>query len=126
MPDHGVRCNLTVIRSTDIERAARFYRALGLTLSLHSHGGGPAHYAHERDGHTFEIYPLADGAQATSSTRIGFAVALIDETIVELLSAGGRLVQSPSDSPWGRRAIVMDPDGHRVELTAHTRADATV
>src|SRR5581483_869325 len=34
------RLNLVVLRSPDIERAAVFYRALGLVLARHAHGLG--------------------------------------------------------------------------------------
>lgn len=41
-----------------------------------------------------------------------------DLAIVAAVVAGGKLLQQPQDSPWGRRAVLADPDGHRVELTA--------
>ena len=28
----------------------------------------------------------------------------------------GAVLSPPKDSEWGRRAVVTDPDGHRVEL----------
>ena len=118
MANSTICCNLTVIRSSDLERSAAFYRALGLALKRHSHGKGPIHYAFEENGHTFEVYPLADGAKSTESTRIGFSVPSVDETFGRLLAAGGTETARPRDSEWGRRAVVTDPDGHRVELTS--------
>ncbi len=112
------RLNLTVIRSSDLERAVRFYEAVGLIFTKHTHGSGPLHYAWEGDGQTFEIYSLLPGSPATIGTRIGFAVADVDETVKLLLSAGGLLVAPAKESPWGLRAVVADPDGHRVELTS--------
>ncbi len=53
-----VRCNLVVIRSSDLERAEKFYSALGLTFTRHSHGNGPIHLASEQAGQVFEIYPV--------------------------------------------------------------------
>lgn len=111
-----VTCNLTVIRSSDIERSVLFYEALGLTLVPHLHGSGPLHYAFEERSHTFEIYPIRD-ALPTTSARIGFSVDALEETIAAILEVGGELIVSPQDSPWGRRAVIRDPDGHRVELT---------
>jgi predicted enzyme related to lactoylglutathione lyase len=26
------------------------------------------------------------------------------------------VISAPKDSDWGRRAVVADPDGHRIEL----------
>jgi catechol 2,3-dioxygenase-like lactoylglutathione lyase family enzyme len=37
--------NLVVIRSADLNRAARFYAALGIHLSRKRHGSGPEHMA---------------------------------------------------------------------------------
>ena len=50
-----------------------FYETLGLRFLRHSHGAGPVHYAFERAGHTFEIYPLRNH-QSTIATRIGFSL----------------------------------------------------
>lgn len=113
-----IRCNLVVIRSSDLDRAEAFYAALGLTFTRHSHGKGPIHLACERAGHVFEIYPIGKDGQGTAAVRIGFAVPSVDDAFVASLAAGGAEVSAPQNSPWGRRAVVSDPDGHRVELTS--------
>lgn len=113
----NVRCNLLVIRSRQVEQAACFYEALGLHFTKHRHGNGPEHYASESDGQTFEVYPLADNATPTTEIRIGFAVDDVDEVFARLVEVGGRSVIPPKASPWGRRAVVADPDGHKIELT---------
>jgi catechol 2,3-dioxygenase-like lactoylglutathione lyase family enzyme len=41
------RFNLLAIRSSDMDRAVRFYEALGLRFSRHAHGAGPEHYCSE-------------------------------------------------------------------------------
>lgn len=118
MPLESAICNLIVLRSRDLERAAAFYQALGLQLKRHAHGTGPVHLASELPHHVFEIYPLTDEMLPTSSTRIGFRVASVDEAYSALLEVGGKSASAPKNSPWGRRAVVVDPDGHKVELTA--------
>ena len=109
--------NLLVIRSSNLEQAKAFYEALGLRFEAHQHGKGLPHFAAVKNGIVFEIYPRADG-QSTTATRLGFKVDAIEETIAKLLRAGGKIVTSPKSSPWGVRAIVKDPDGHKVELTS--------
>jgi catechol 2,3-dioxygenase-like lactoylglutathione lyase family enzyme len=113
------RLNLVVLRVCDIEPSAAFYRLLGLEFTRHSHGSGPQHYASEANGFVFELYPASPEQPVSASTRIGFAVADVDASAA-LLSAvpGDRMVSAPKDSPWGRRAVVADPDDHRVELVA--------
>ena len=109
--------NLVVIRSADPEKLVVFYKTIGLQFEKHAHGNGPEHFASTHDGVTFEIYPRRDTADATTAVRLGFGVANVDAAITNLLHAGGRLVSPPKDSPWGRRAVIDDPEGHRIELT---------
>ena len=111
------RLNLVVLRVADLDRSAAFYRQLGLTFTRHAHGNGPEHDACASDGFVFELYPATPDQPVTASTRIGFAVADVDELVRRLTELEGcRLVTAAKDSPWGRRAVVTDPDGHRVEL----------
>ena len=110
-----IRMNLVVLRCRDIESSRALYASLGLAFELHQHGTGAQHYACERDGWVFELYPLT--ATSTSGARIGFAVDDIDAAVEAWRQAGGRVVREPATSPWGRRAVLQDSDGHKVELT---------
>ena len=64
------RPNLLVIRSPDIDRAVKFYQALGLVFVRHAHGTGPEHHACELEDFVFEVYSLEDGKTPTTSTRL--------------------------------------------------------
>jgi len=110
--------NLVVIRSRDLERSEKFFSVLGIGFERHRHGKGVEHLAGGAIelAPLMEIYPLADGQTPTSSTRIGFNIDAVDAYIDGLLDAGGKLIAKPHDSEWGRRAVVQDPDGHKVEL----------
>ena len=112
-----VQLNLVVIRSVDIEKSAIFYQLLGLSFVKHQHGNGLEHFASEIGGVTFEIYPCTAGTTPTTSTRLGFQVSSIDAIVCELKKLEASIVSPAKDSAWGRRAIVVDPDGHKVELT---------
>lgn len=112
-----VQINLVVIRAADIERSAQLYRLLGLSFAKHRHGKGAEHYAFETGPVVFEIYPSQNETGSGSSLRIGLQVASVDEVVVALQDAGVVIVSPAKDSPWGRRAVVDDPDGYRVELT---------
>ena len=112
------RPNLTVIRCADIDVSAAFYRLIGLEFEKHRHGAGAEHYAASDGIWTFELYPASAKFPASSSARIGFAVASCDEVANKLRVAGFSLDATPADSPWGRRAVAQDPDGHRVELSS--------
>jgi lactoylglutathione lyase len=112
-----VQLNLIVIRSSDIEQSSHFYKLLGLQFSKHRHGNGPEHYACELGNLVFEIYPGQKALDSTKTTRIGFRVTELDMILAKLEENGVEIISRPENSPWGRRAIVSDPDGHRVELT---------
>jgi lactoylglutathione lyase len=108
--------NLVVLRSSDIDRAMAFYSKLGLHFTKHRHGTGPEHYSAELTGAVFELYPQNKEGPWSLGTRIGFAVSSVDETIRALADYPTAVVSPAKDSEWGRRAIVSDPDGHRIEL----------
>ena len=114
MPD--ILLNLVVIRSANIERSIEFYKLLGLDFIKHHHGSGPEHYASELGNLVFEIYPLTDESQNITSARIGFLVGSLDLLFAKLDASSVKIISQPKSSAWGRRAVVDDPDGNRVEL----------
>ena len=112
----NIALNLVVLRSSDIARSAAFYTCIGLQFSMHRHGNGREHFAAEMPGAVFEIYPLSPDGPSTLGTRIGFRVPSVDIALAALSGHPGAVVTLAADSEWGRRAVVADPDGHRVEL----------
>ena len=109
--------NLVVIRSSNIEKLGAFYSAIGLEFERHQHGSGPEHLAAELGGAVFEIYPSERGIEPTTAVRLGFGVSSVDDMVSELRRMGARVLREPAASPWGRRAVVQDFEGHKVELT---------
>jgi lactoylglutathione lyase len=108
--------NLVVLRSADIDQAMAFYSKLGLNFTKHRHGTGPEHYSAELAGAVFELYPQSGDGASSLGTRVGFGVSSVDNVIKALTDYPGAIISKPKDSEWGRRAIVADPDGHRIEL----------
>ena len=106
---------LIVLQSADVESAKDFYSLLGMSFVEEQHGQGPRHYSANLGGLVLEIYPC-QGSTSISSLRIGFRVPSLDRTLDMLRRRGARIVREAKDSPWGRRAVVEDPDGNRVEL----------
>lgn len=110
------RLNLIVLRARDADALARFSSALGLNFARHRHGNGPEHYAHEEGPVVFEIYPSA-ASGPTQVLRPGFCVGDLTATLADTITAGATVVTPAAESPWGLRAVIADPEGHRVELT---------
>ena len=125
--------NLVVLRCHDLGRSRRFYDALGLRFVDERHGERPPHLAATLPGGTVvELYPAADPAtalpaQVARDPRLGFAVEHIDAVVAQIEGLGGEVVVPPAESTADddrvRRAIVVDPDGRRVELLARDPRD---
>ena len=122
IPDHmsatPSMLNLLVRRVKDLELALGFHEALGISFESHQHGRGSKHLAGGTVGNSalLELYPLREGQSPTTSVRIAFRVDAIDPCLDALLGAGGKVIEAPHDGEWGRRAVVQDPDGHKIEL----------
>ncbi len=106
--------SLIVLQSGNVDAAKDFYSAMGLSFVEEQHGNGPRHYSATMGRLVLEIYPCRE--KPVAPLRIGFDVPALDQTIEMLRSRGIRIVREAKDSPWGRRAVVEDPDGNRVEL----------
>ena len=111
-----ISLNLVVLRSPDIARAAAFYTRLGLKFSRHRHGNGPEHFAAEIPGCVFELYPLPPDGAPSLGTRLGFRVPSVDAVLAALGDYPDAILTPAKDSEWGRRAVISDPDGHKIEL----------
>jgi len=79
------------------------------------HGGGPEHYSCSMGGSVFEIYPSVPSEPETRATRLGFTVDSI-ERVIGGLPADACVINAPKNTRWGRRAVIQDPEGHKVEL----------
>ena len=110
------RLALLVLKTVDILRLREFYGRLGIGFSEERHGTGPLHFAGQLGELTLEVYPLGEGATAERSTRLGFRLPDLDSTLQALGDAGVTIRTPPTSMPWGRRAVVLDPDGRSVEL----------
>jgi lactoylglutathione lyase len=107
---------LLVIRSRDIDKLATFYAALGLRFSKHRHGPSPEHLSSTIGETVFEIYPANSANESTVSTRLGFSVPSLADALSRLRHLEATVLSEPSDTPFGRRAVVQDFDGHKIEL----------
>ncbi len=112
--------SLVVIRAQDIDRLASFYTALGFHFTKHRHGQGPEHLSSTLGETVFEIYPAGSANESTAATRLGFSVPSLSNTLGQLRAMNATVLIEPSDTPFGRRAVVKDFEGHKVELYERT------
>lgn len=117
--------NLVVLRTADLASARSFYEVLGLSFMEEQHGSGPAHLSCERGGTVLELYPGKPGQAPerlnAGATMLGFSVESVDATLEKLKTLNITLVTPPKDSPWGKRMVVLDPDGRAVEISEPAR-----
>ena len=107
--------SLLVLQSADVQAAKDFYTFLGLSFVEEQHGAGPRPYSAKVGGLVLEIYPCQEN-KPSARMRIGFRVPSLDQALETLRWRGVRIVREAKDTPWGRQAVVEDPDGNRVEL----------
>ena len=113
-----MKLNLIVLRSADMESLAQFYSALfDNTLNKHRHGKGPEHFGTELEDLVFEIYAQRNKNDDTTSMRFGYLVDSIENTLERINGFAFTVISDPKDSSWGKRMVLDDPDGHRIELT---------
>ena len=109
--------NLLVIWSQEPTNLVKFYNLLGVNLQPEQHGNGPLHYAAQLSGNTiFEIYPAASAEKVTQNIRLGFDVDNLATILDEITKIGGTIHQAAKMSDWGYRAVILDPEGRKVEL----------
>jgi lactoylglutathione lyase len=117
--------NLMVLRSADLATTRSFYEALGLSFVEEQHGSGPVHLSCERGGMVMELYPGKPGQAPerlnAGATMLGFSVESMETTLEKLKALDVKVVTEPKDSPWGKRMVVLDPDGRAIEVSEPPR-----
>jgi len=107
-----------VLRSKNLAAMTAFYSTLGLEFQEQKHGNGPTHFAANLDGSILEIYPLGEHGSPTSGLYLGLSVSGLD-SILETLGDG--CVRSRNSDTTGKQAVIVDPEGHVLQLTESAR-----
>ncbi|RBQ02799.1 VOC family protein [Pedobacter miscanthi] len=108
---------LLVLRTADTKHLVNFYSLLGLNFEYHKYGNSPFHYSANNGSTVFEIYPLAkDQIEADKNLRLGFGLENFEEAIKALKATKVPFVHEPNETAFGFMAIIIDPDGRKIEL----------
>ena len=108
--------NLLVLRAKNPDELAEFYSGLGLCFVREQHDKGPVHHSSNIGGAIFEIYPCQNPTDQTTGTRIGFQVPSIENSI---RACSAQVISKPKMTQWGLRAVIQDPEGHKIELVEY-------
>ena len=108
---------LLVLRTGDMKLLTDFYSLLGFKFEYHKHGNSPYHYSALIGSTVLEIYPLAKNQiEAGKNLRLGFSIENFDQVMYELNKSQADSVQEPTQTAFGFMAIIIDPDGRKIEL----------
>lgn len=108
---------LLVLRTGDIKQLAEFYGLFGFVFDYHKHGNSPYHYSITIGKTVLEIYPLAkDQTEADKNLRLGFGIDNFEAVIEQLKASKISFSMEPTQTDFGFMAVVVDPDGRKIEL----------
>ena len=71
-----------------------------------------------QDGTVIALHPMRKKSIVGSSTGmlVGFMVGDMDATVKELKAKKVKFFKKPKDEPFGKHAIIEDPDGHLISI----------
>jgi predicted enzyme related to lactoylglutathione lyase len=98
-----------------MERSVKFYRdTLGIPIKTES-----SDWTEFFNNDTvLALHPAKKKAnlKTGSGMLVGFEVGDLDSTIKKLKEKKVRFFKKPKDEPFGRHAIIQDPDGHLISI----------
>lgn len=108
--------SIVMLVCSDLKRSRDFYReVLGLAV-LQDLPKRPVRFALS-GGAVLSLHRKSDVlAVRPGSLQLGFIVENVDELVAECVKHGVPLFQDPYDEPFGRIAIIGDPDGYPIQL----------
>jgi catechol 2,3-dioxygenase-like lactoylglutathione lyase family enzyme len=107
--------------SHDMQRAVRFYRALGFEVL---YGGEESSFTSFRAGTGYlNLIAQPAGRRWSWWVRVIFYVADVDELYDRARAAGCQPTAAPRDAEWGERFFhLVDPDGHELSFARPLRS----
>ncbi|WP_413584673.1 VOC family protein [Bdellovibrio sp. HCB274] len=106
------------INTAQLQNMLKFYSHLGLKFQQTKVDKGSEVHRATHDGVEFSLYslPAAQKSQ-TPSLQLGFQITGMEAMVADLVNVpGALLILDPTEMPDGKKAIILDPDGHSIEL----------
>lgn len=109
---------MSSLHTPDVGRAQEFYQTM-FNWQLKSTPGAPfSRWLH--DGQVVAVVTASEGADIPPHWSVNFAVSNADDTAGRAVALGGGIVMAPSDTPGFRSAVIRDPWGGVVAVSAAT------
>lgn len=109
------KLGLLMVVVKDMDRSVAFYRdVVGMQLLFHQSNwsqfdGGNILLGLHPEGEEVKVSP-------TSGFSIGFYVDDVVKAVSEIKSRGGHIEIEPRPEPFGRWALLKDPDGYNIQI----------
>lgn len=113
--------SVVLLVCADLERSRAFYRDV-LGLKLLAGNDAWANFA-LGDGSTLSLHAKTELlAVRPGSLQLGFAVESVETFVGDCAQLGVPVFQDPYDEPFGRVAVIGDPDGYPIQVSSFLKA----
>lgn len=116
------RIGSVILLVDDLERSAQFYKdTIGLKLKVKTTDW----IEFFEKGTTLALHPRRrrrkdvdddDDRDGHPNVLVGFMVADLDQVIKDLRAKDVRFFKEPTTEPFGKHAIILDPDDHLISI----------
>jgi catechol 2,3-dioxygenase-like lactoylglutathione lyase family enzyme len=108
--------SIVMLVCSDLKRSRDFYRdVLGLSV-VQDLPKRPVRFQ-LADGAVLSLHRRSDVLKVRpGSLQLGFVVENVDQFVADCVARGVPVFQDPYDEPFGRIAIVGDPDGYPLQV----------
>lgn len=109
------RVGAVILLVSDMKNSIRFYKET-LNLPLKSQSEDWTEFF--SNGTVLALHPAKkrNTSKTGSNTLIGFMVDDLDATAKYLNEKNVKFFKEPKDEPFGKHAIIQDPDGHLISI----------
>jgi predicted enzyme related to lactoylglutathione lyase len=106
------------INTAHLQDMLSFYSVIGFKFQAHKVDKGSEVHRALHNGVEFSLYCIQNPQKAQiPSVQLGFSVTDLEKTVGELAAIPGAMcILDPTQMPEGKCAIVLDPDGHALNL----------
>ena len=115
------RIGSVILLVDDLERSAQFYKdTIGLKLKVKTTDW----IEFFEKGTTLALHPTKrrrkdvddDDRDGHPNVLVGFMVADLDQVVKDLRAKDVRFFKEPTAEPFGKHAIILDPDDHLISI----------
>ncbi|MGI9011978.1 MAG: VOC family protein [Nitrososphaeraceae archaeon] len=113
------RIGSVILLVDDLERSAQFYKdTIGLKLKVKTTDW----VEFFEKGTTLALHPrrrrkdVDDDRDGHPNVLVGFMVADLDQVVKDLRAKDVRFFKEPKTEPFGKHAIILDPDDHLISI----------